>query len=60
MYRFNEELQNNDIESELIRLAGKKMGGPIAVAGESGQLTTLNCLIDFYLVNEMTIPSSIY
>lgn len=128
---FKKELQNNDIESELIRLAGKKInhcincdqcigtnmciqnddfnsiynkvlknrglilgspvyvgtptsllmafvqrltyvsynnqyplskkiGGPIAVAGESGQLTTLNCLIDFYLVNEMIIPSSIY
>ncbi|MTI65488.1 MAG: flavodoxin family protein [Firmicutes bacterium] len=38
----------------------KKIGGPIVVAGETGQLTTLNSLIDFYLVNEMIIPSSIY
>jgi len=38
----------------------KKIGGPIAVAGETGQLTTINCLIDFYLVNEMIIPSSNY
>ncbi len=38
----------------------KKIGGPIAVAGETGQLTTINCLVDFYLVNEMIIPSSNY
>lgn len=38
----------------------KKIGGPIAVGGETGQLTTINCLIDFYLVNEMLIPSSTY
>lgn len=38
----------------------KKIGGPIAVAGETGQLTSINCLIDFYLVNEMVIPSSTY
>jgi multimeric flavodoxin WrbA len=38
----------------------KKIGGPIAIGGENGQLTTINCLIDFYLVNEMLIPSSTY
>lgn len=38
----------------------RKIGGPIAVAGEAGQLTTINSLIDFYLVNEMIIPSSEY
>lgn len=38
----------------------RKIGGPIAVAGEAGQLTTINCLIDFYLVNNMFIPSSNY
>lgn len=38
----------------------KKIGGPVAIAGETGQLTTLNCLVDFYLVNEMIIPSSTY
>jgi len=38
----------------------KKIGGPIAVAGETGHLTTVNCLVDFYLVNEMVIPSSNY
>ena len=38
----------------------KKIGAPIAVGGESGQLTTINCLIDFYLANEMIIPSSTY
>ncbi|WP_432666388.1 flavodoxin family protein [Wukongibacter baidiensis] len=38
----------------------RKVGGPIAVAGETGQLATLNSLVDFYLVNEMIIPSSEY
>ncbi len=38
----------------------KKVGGPVAVAGETGHLTTINCLIDFYLVNQMIIPSSSY
>ena len=38
----------------------KKIGGPVAVGGESGQLATINCLVDFYLVNEMFIPSSNY
>ncbi|WP_234124528.1 flavodoxin family protein [Clostridium hydrogenum] len=38
----------------------KKIGGPIAVGGESGQLTTINSLVDFYLVNEMLIPGSNY
>ncbi|WP_411680629.1 flavodoxin family protein [Clostridium thailandense] len=38
----------------------KKIGGPIAVGGENGQLTTINCLVDFYLVNEMIIPGSTY
>lgn len=42
------------------RPLAKKIGGPIAIAGETGQLTTLNCLIDFYLVNEMIIPGSNY
>lgn len=36
------------------------MGELIAVAGETGHLTTVNCLVDFYLVNEMVIPSSNY
>lgn len=26
-------------------------GSPIAVAGETGQLATINCLVDFYLAN---------
>lgn len=38
----------------------RKVGGPIAVAGEAGQLATINSLVDFYLVNEMIIPSSEY
>ena len=38
----------------------KKIGAPIAVAGETGQLAAINCLVDFYLVNEMIIPSSTY
>ncbi len=38
----------------------KKIGGPIAVAGETGHLTTLNCLVNFYLVNEMVMPGSHY
>lgn len=38
----------------------KKIGGPLAVAGETGHLTTVNCLVDFYLVNEMVIPSLNY
>jgi multimeric flavodoxin WrbA len=38
----------------------KKIGGPITVAGETGHLTTLNNLVDFYLVNEMIIPGSNY
>ncbi|SIR17327.1 flavodoxin family protein [Halanaerobium kushneri] len=38
----------------------KKIGGPIAIAGETGHLTAINCLVDFYLVNEMIIPSSNY
>lgn len=38
----------------------KKIGGGITVAGETGQLAALNCLTDFYLVNEMIIPSSNY
>jgi len=38
----------------------KKIGGPVAVGGESGQLATINCLADFYLVNEMFIPGSNY
>jgi multimeric flavodoxin WrbA len=38
----------------------KKIGAPIAVAGETGQLATINCLVDFYLANEMVIPSSTY
>lgn len=42
------------------RPLSKKIGGPIAIAGETGQLTTINCLVDFYLVNEMIIPSSTY
>lgn len=42
------------------RPLAKKIGGPIAVAGETGQLAAINCLIDFYLVNEMVIPSSYY
>lgn len=42
------------------RPLSKKIGGPIAVSGETGQLTTINCLVDFYLVNEMVIPSSTY
>ena len=37
-----------------------KIGGPIAVGGESGQLTTINALIDFYLINDMIIPGSNY
>jgi len=41
-------------------LLSKKIGGPIAVAGETVHLTTVNCLVDFYLVNEMIIPSSNY
>lgn len=42
------------------QILSKKIGGPIAVAGETGHLATVNCLIDFYLVNEMVIPSSNY
>lgn len=42
------------------RQLSRKIGGPITVGGESGQLTTINCLTDFYLVNEMFIPSSHY
>jgi len=38
----------------------KKVGGPIAVGGEAGQLTTINCLVDFYLVNDMIMPGSSY
>lgn len=96
---FEKELQRNDIKSEFVTLAekkikhcincdqckgsptsllmafiqrltyvsynnnhplAKKIGGAIAIAGESGQLTTINCLTDFYLVNEMIIPSSNY
>ena len=42
------------------RPLSKKIGGPIAVTGETEQLTTINCLVDFYLVNEMVMPSSTY
>lgn len=38
----------------------QKIGGPIAIGGETGHLTTINCLIDFYLLNEMFIPGSTY
>lgn len=38
----------------------RKIGGPIVVGGETGHLTTLNCLTNFYLVNEMLMPSSKY
>jgi len=38
----------------------KKIGGPIAVGGETGQLATINCLVDVFLVNEMVIPGSTY
>lgn len=37
-----------------------KVGAPIAIAGEVGQLTAINCLVDFYLVNGMIIPGSTY
>jgi multimeric flavodoxin WrbA len=36
------------------------MGGPVAVAATAGQLAAINCLVDFYLVNEMIIPGSNY
>lgn len=38
----------------------KKIGGPIAIGGEAGQLAAINSLTDFYLVNEMLIPGSTY
>lgn len=42
--------------SQLVR----KIGAPITIAGETGQLATINCLIDFYLVNGMVIVGSSY
>ena len=41
----NTELLLSILDSELQKNNVK----PIAVGGESGQLTTINCLIDFYL-----------
>ena len=38
----------------------RKIGGPVAVGGESGRLTAINCLADFFLVNEMIMPGSRY
>ncbi|MDD2773874.1 MAG: flavodoxin family protein [Elusimicrobiales bacterium] len=37
-----------------------KIGCAVVVAGEAGHLTALNSLLDFFLVNEMTVPGSRY
>lgn len=37
-----------------------KIGVGVVVAGETGHLTAFNSIVDFFLVNEMTVPGSRY